>query len=474
MSGHPDAKRRLLVLGLDAVPPEFLFDRFLPEMPNLRRLFEAGVHAPLRSTDPPITVPAWPVMFTGMDPGSIGFYGFRHRLKHSYTQTYVPSSTLLPVPTLWTLLSGRGRRVAVIGMPPGYPTPAVNGVYISDFLTPSGRTDYIHPPELRAPLEARHGPYTFDVTFRADERVQLYRSIVEMTRQRWAIAEELLAREPWDVFAIHEIGTDRLHHAYWKYFDRSHPGYVPGNPFEHVAQEYYRLLDAAIGRLLARAGDDTLVLVASDHGSMPMDGCFCVNQWLEREGYLVLKHPVAPGTPLEKAEVDWARTRVWGSGGYYARIFFNVKGREPMGVVPPSDVPALRKEVVDRLGRLTRPDGSPMPVEVLDPTRIYRETRGDPPDLMVYFDALKWRSAGTMGYPSMYLKENDTGPDDAVHGFEGVYLLYDPRVRDGRGLPTQRILDVLPTLLSALGEPVPAHVQGRAVPEMIPRAAPRG
>ncbi|MGA7860303.1 MAG: alkaline phosphatase family protein [Thermoplasmata archaeon] len=451
------------MLGLDAVPPELLFDRLLPVMPNVRRLYEHGARAPLRSTDPPITVPAWPVMFTGYDPGSIGFYGFRHRRNRSYLETYVPSSTLLPVPTLWQLLSQRGRRVTVIGMPPGYPAPAVNGFYISDFLTPAGRTDYTYPPALRGEIESRFGPYRFDVVFRAEERVQLYQDILAMTRQRFAIAEQLLGREPWDVFAIHEIGTDRLHHAYWKYFDRTHPEFVPGNRFENVATEYYAEVDRLIGRLLAIAGDDTLVLIASDHGSMAMSGCFCINQWLVEHGYLVLRQPAAPGTPLEKADVDWARTKAWGAGGYYARLFFNVKGREPQGLVTVEELPALQERLVRELTALRGPDGTPLRVDVLDPKVIYREVRGDPPDLMFYFGELRWRSAGTLGHPTLFLKENDTGPDDAVHGFDGVFLLYDPRRPEGRDIGPQKILDVMPTLLHLMGEEIPPKVQGRVM-----------
>ena len=31
-----------------------------------------------------------------------------------------------------------------------------------------------------------------------------------------------------------------------------------------------------------------------------------------------------------------------------------------------------------------------------------------------------------MGYPSIYLEENDTGPDDAVHDWRGVGIFYHP------------------------------------------------
>jgi predicted AlkP superfamily phosphohydrolase/phosphomutase len=43
--------------------------------------------------------------------------------------------------------------------------------------------------------------------------------------------------------------------------------------------------------------------------------------------------------------VDWSQTKVWGAGGYYARIFLNVKGREPEGTVAMADYEALRDEL---------------------------------------------------------------------------------------------------------------------------------
>jgi predicted AlkP superfamily phosphohydrolase/phosphomutase len=457
-------RRRLLVIGLDGVPPEFLFDRLRGVMPATAALIDRGVRAPLRTTDPPLSVPAWPVMFSGVDPGTLGFYGFRHRKDHSYTETYVPTSAEMPVPSLWQMASAAGRRVAMIGIPMAYPPVALNGLSISDFLTPPGSKVFTYPPELGPEIEAKYGPYPFDVVFRSNERERLFGELVRMTETRFRIAADLLAREPWDLFAVHEIGSDRLHHAYWKYFDERHPDYVPGNPHANAARDFYRVLDRGIAGLLANAGDDTSVLIVSDHGSMAMRGCFCINQWLAEKGYLVLRSPPAPGTPVEQADVDWDRTTIWGSGGYYARIFFNVRGREARGIVSANQVPALRQRLEQDLRSIPAPGGSTLAVRVLDPVMEYHEVRGDAPDLMLYFDDLLWRSAGSMGHPSNFLRENDTGPDDAVHGWDGVFLWFDPK-RPGPGveLPTQRIRDVAPTVLEYLGIPIPAHVQGRPI-----------
>ena len=48
--------------------------------------------------------------------------------------------------------------------------------------------------------------------------------------------------------------------------------------------------------------------------------------------------------------VDWARTTAWGEGGYYGRIFMNVAGREPNGIVPPEEYARLAIMLNDARG----------------------------------------------------------------------------------------------------------------------------
>ena len=119
---------------------------------------------------------------------------------------------------------------------------------------------------------------------------------------------------------------------------RDSPKYVKGNEFEGIDLEYYSMVDARIGRLLPLFGEDCTTFIVSDHGSKAMKGGFCVNQWLEQEGYLAFKKKPDKPIELDKTEIDWSRTKAWGWGGYYARIFFNVKGREAQGIVEPSDL----------------------------------------------------------------------------------------------------------------------------------------
>jgi predicted AlkP superfamily phosphohydrolase/phosphomutase len=463
---------RLIVLGLDSVSPEIL-RRFAPVMPRLSALLAEAVRGKLTSCDPPITVPAWAVMFSGVDPGSLGLYGFRHRRPGSYSDYYIPTSGTPQRPLVWDLLSRLGRRVAVIGMPPGYPPPSLNGVAISDFLTPDHAPDWVNPSRLSDEVARAAGGPFFDIPFRVDDRREVARSLLEMTERRWRAVRHLWKQEPWDLFAVHDIGPDRLHHAFWKYFDERHPRFVRDPDLSSVGERFYALLDREIGSLVDLAGPDVPVLVVSDHGSQAMEGCFCVNEWLIEHGYLALRPP-APraGTPIESADVDWSRTRVWGAGGYYARLFFNVRGREPEGIVEPSEVSALVERLRQELNQVRRPGGAPLGVRLFAPSEVYQEVVGDPPDLMAYFGDVKWRSAGTVGHGRLFLEENDTGPDDAVHSFEGVYALRDPALGPGREGGTQRIIDIAPTVLRRFGVIVPYHVQGKAIPGLLVQGSP--
>ncbi len=460
---------RVVVIGLDSVTPELLFERFRPQLPRLSKWLDRSAHGVLKSCDPPITVPAWAVMFTGMDAGSLGLYGFRNRRPGTYFQMLAPTPSGLPYPPIWDTLSRSGRRVCVVGVPPGYPPPTVNGIYVSDLLTPPGAADFVTPSSMAEEVERVSGGYIFDVTFRSDERARVGEEIATMTRRRWTLARHLFAKEPWDLFVVHEIGTDRLHHAFWKYFDPAHPRYDPDPRFANVASDYYRLLDEEVGAFLEGVPDDVTVFVVSDHGSQSMQGAICINEWLAREGFLSYRSGTAPGTPLESAGVDWSRTRVWGAGGYYARLQANVVGREASGIVAPEAVEALLDEVVHGLRKLRTPGGAPIEIEVARPSEVYDEVRGVPPDLLVYFDDLRWRSAGTVGHPTLFLDENDTGPDDAVHSWDGLLAAGGPGITARGRLGASHIRDVAPTILSVLGVAPPRTMRSTPISALLGR-----
>lgn len=454
--------KRVLIIGLDCAAPELVFKKFLDELPTIKRMIQHGVYGKLKSCIPAITVPAWMVMMTSRDPGTLGLYGFRHKKSYSY-ETWIASSKSIKHKTLWDILSEKGLKSCVVGMPPSYPPKPINGCMISCFITPDATKDYTYPEELKNELKEHFQEYIFDVEFRTEERDKVLEQIYEMTKQHFKVINYLIQKKKWDFFAFVEIGLDRIHHAFWKYFDKEHPKYVPNNKYENVVKEYYKYLDKAISDLLELIDNDTIVMVVSDHGAKGMKGAFCINQWLIKEGYLKTKEKPERGMFLEESQIDWSKTKAWGWGGYYARIFINVEGREPQGTVPPEDYEKTLDELAEKLKQIHGPNGETFDNRVYKPEEIYDELNGDPPDLIVYLDDLYWRSAGTIGYAEPYLSENDTGPDDAVHSEYGVFILYDPTKESGTELQNLNILDVAPTVLKILNVPVPKEMRGKAI-----------
>jgi len=454
-------QKRLLVIGLDCAPPALVFQR-AEELPNLKKLMENGVYGNLRSSDPPITIPAWMVMATGRDPGQLGLYGFRHRQGYSYNKMWIANSTAIKEKTVWDYLAEQGKESILVSVPPSYPPKPVRGKLISCFITPTKEQSYTYPESLKQELEDRFGGFIFDVVFRTQDRAQVLQEIYQMTTNHFQVIDYLLEDKNWTLFWFVEIGVDRMHHAFWKFMDREHHLYEPGNPFETAIFDYYKFLDENIGRLLKKLDDRTAVLVVSDHGAKRMKGAFCVNDWLIEQGDLVVTEPPEKGQNVEKLKIDWNRTRAWGWGGYYARIFLNVEGREPQGIIKPEDYEAVRDELAERIKAIRGPQGEEWKTVVIKPQEHYPELNGDYPDLMVYFDDLYWRSAGTLGYGSLYLQENDTGPDDAVHDYEGIYILYDPE-RPGGRVQNANILDIAPTILALLDGPEVVGLRGKVL-----------
>jgi len=454
-------RRKLLVMGLDCAPPEIVFGRLGEELPNLRRLMDQGVYGRLRSCDPPITIPAWMVMVTSKNPGRLGLYGFRHRRGYSYKDGWIANSLSVKEEKIWDILGRAGMKSCLVGIPPSYPPTPVNGELVSCFITPDANREYTYPPELKKEIETLVGPYPFDVDFRTDSRDTLLRDLHDMTDKHFRTVEHLLKTRQWDFFMFVEIGTDRMHHAFWKFYDENHPKYVKGNPYENAMREYYKRIDEYVGQILRSVDDDTVVVVVSDHGAKGMRGAFCANEWLIREGYLVLKEKPQTVTDIEKASVDWSRTKAWAWGGYYARVFFNVKGREPEGIIDPKEFERERDELTRRLKEIKDPAGRRMETQVYKPEELYPVALGDSPDLMVYFDNLFWRSAGTIGHGDLYLSENDTGPDDAVHSEYGIFILHDKLLKQTGRIPDVSILDVAPTLLQRLNINIPHSMEGK-------------
>ena len=453
---------KILVIGLDCAAPDLLFGD--GQLQNIRRLMHNGCFGRLESVIPPITVPAWMCMSTSQDPGSLGVYGFRNRQDYSYDHLGFVTSDSIRAMALWDVVAAAGKQAHIIGVPPSYPPRRVSGICVGCFLTPDTlRNEYTFPPTVKTEIASLVGEYSTDVKdFRTDNKAWLLEQIYAMSRKHFQVIRHYLTQSRWDYFQFVEIGLDRIQHGFWQCHDPQHRQFVPGNPFQQAIRDYYRYLDDEIGSLLVLLNEETTVLVVSDHGAQRLDGGFCVNEWLVREGLLVLHQQPRQVTPFQKLAVDWDRTTAWSEGGYYARVFLNVKGREPNGIIAASDYERVRDDIKARLEATQDDRGMPLGTLVFKPQDIYRAVQNVAPDLIAHFGGLFWRSIGGVGYPSIHIQENDTGPDACNHAQFGAFILSSPASKQRGELRGIHLLDIAPSLCHFGGYDTPASMQGRA------------
>ena len=450
------SNKRVLIIGLDCLAPQLIFERWIEELPTFKRLMQTGVWGKLESTIPCITVPAWSSMVTSKDPGELGVYGFRNRKDYSYDGLFFANSIAIKKPTIWNILSRNRKTSIVIGVPQTYPVKPLRGNLVGCFMSPDESTDYTYPAELKNELDEIADGYQIDVrNFRTDDKNWLLKQIYDMTEKRFKVVKNWVKTKSWEFFMFVEMGPDRLHHGFWGICEPSHPKFNKDSKFVNAIRDYYIYLDKEIGELLTELDEDTTVLIVSDHGARNLEGGICINEWMIQKELLSVKNYPDSIDKLAMDNINWDKTYCWGEGGYYARIFLNVKDRESEGIIKPSEYESFRKSLKEKLEAITDENGNNIGTKVFIPEEIYHETNGVYPDLIVYFGNLNYRSIGSIGYKKYYTYENDTGPDDANHDTHGVFIMSDiDNYNSYKTINNERnnlsIYDVAPTVLNML------------------------
>ncbi len=464
---------RVFILGIDSAEPSLVFGPWREELPTISQLMEEGAWGKVASTVPPITCPAWPSAFSGCNPGRFGLYDLRYRRKGTYTDFGIVNSRMVRVPRLWNVLSERGMRSVVAFVPVTYPPEPIEGCMVASFLTPSVRSQFTYPPELREEvLKVVGGPssYIIDVyDYRRRDPRDLYRELRAKTDHDFKVIAHLLRTKPWDLFVAVVMSVDRAQHTLWKFFDKDHPRYVDDPELREGLLDLHRQIDEWLAKVMDLLPRDTMVIVASDHGAKRMYHRINVNEILASEGLLKLRE--VPDRPTGLAEldrrglIDWSKTVAFALGAYVAQVFVNLEGREPRGVVKPGEeYEAVREQVADLLKSVRGPDGERLDTRVFMREEAYRGEMVDVmPDLTVYFDNLHYGANEAVGFGSPYSLETAKGPDDSNHGEYGMLVIRDPEGRLSGELRGAKLEDVAPTVLRALGLEPPPGLDGRSL-----------
>ena len=518
-------RARSLTIGLDGATWDVIEpNRAL--LPNLWRLRQTGAWARLNSTTPPMTLPSWSSVLTGCKPGTHGILDFTRRDPGTYALSFL-NATHRRVPTLHRILSDRGGRVASIAVPTTFPPEALNGLVVAGFDSPVATTAevrHVQPAAAWPELERRFGGLHFadfqegDIGpgWHAHARSSLLREI----GRKEALCAHLLDSEPWDHFMVVFGESDTAAHHFWMFYDSSSPRHaaacaLPGaDRVKDTLLEVYARLDAAVGRLAARAD---VVAICSDHGfGGANDIALYLNRFLEQRGWLKFRDApglgvgdrfrraalAVPSRSLERVirrvppawlgrtetrsrygPIDFPGTRAWSDEmNYAATVHLNVRGRDPDGQV--ENVPLAVADLTREL----------LAWEV-DGHRVVEAVHADAydgapgaPDLVLTL-ALNAGGSYTL-LPSTRVEsgtlwrrlERSEHPGgkglgmNGAHRQHGVLLLNGPMFRAGE--VDASVWDLAPTLLHALGEAIPEHMEGCVLPVFhtldAPRRAPVG
>jgi predicted AlkP superfamily phosphohydrolase/phosphomutase len=488
-------KNKVVVIGLDGVAWHLL-DPLIEagHMPRLGALRQRASWGTMVSTVPTYTPPAWTTAVTGVNPGRHGIYGFVAGNAQSERQELVHSGRIA-VPSIWEMVNAQEGRVGIYNVPLTYPPQPVKGWMVSGMMTPGygerrrGFASWDGPGGSEA-LENHilewFPDYACDLSanWERDWRdAALCDAALASLEQRHGTIEGLLELDPPDlVFSVLET-PDRLQHVYYRYMDPDDPMYgsPQGERIRPSIAKCFAAMDDIVGLLEDYAGSSGQVIACSDHGFTAWEMSVHTNALLEGWGYLKLKRsarlmqtpiarrmvPVAkrilPAKTARQAKtktfaaIDWAKTRAFASPIPQQGIFLNIQGRERFGIVPPSEVEALKDAIARHFDELRDADGRPVADKVWRSEEVFHgEARSGAPDLLPVLKDHRFELDDEIFHRGGFTDQSHL--PRGVHHPHGIVVVAGDGVAPGH--IEGRIGDITPTALYMGGFKVPEELDG--------------
>ena len=451
---------RLLLIGWDGATFDLL-DPLLEEgrLPNVAELLERGRSAHLESSRIPISSAAWSSAMTGVGPGEHGVYGFFERVADSY-EVQLVDSTRLAAPPLWRILTRRGLRCHVFGVPLTWPPEATHGVTVAGMLAPPDG-EFASPPGLASALRDRGFIPDLGV-WRESAPADRDRVLRQLALKRDVLVE-LLEQPDWDCSVVVFKSLDVISH-------RVYDGLT-----DTFVAELLTRLDTILGQLLDAAGPDTRVVLMSDHGFANYSQAFNLHAWLIEQGYAVrgsgaATSPVVAGPLAEQRPaqhlarlqgLDLASSRALSSvcEGNFGSLSLNLVDREPSGSVSAEEFDELLEQLEADLRSVTFGE-QPVVEEVWRGASLYpgpHAARAVPDlvfrtrqDMRVYVE--------DTARPSLHESYPGPFPD---HTLDGIWICAGPGIAPLATRERHSIDGVAPTALALLEQPAHTEMTGR-------------
>ncbi|MBM4053006.1 MAG: hypothetical protein FJ270_09765 [Planctomycetes bacterium] len=284
------AAKRLLLVGWDAADWQVI-DPLMKQgrMPVLAALIARGIRSDLSTLEPKLSPLLWTTIATGRTPDRHGIANFVEP-KPDGSGLRVASSTSRKVKALWNIASQSGLRSQVTGWYASHPAEPVDGSVTSNLLMEGDPGDggawplaagAVHPEALadgvaasrvgRAAMRAEglvHLVPNLPAGVANDPRVATLCKLMAVAASVERAALVAMDRGPWDLSMVFFESIDTVGHHFMQYRlpRMKHVSDADIRAFGGVMDAVYTWHDAALGRLLDRAGPDTTVILVSDHG----------------------------------------------------------------------------------------------------------------------------------------------------------------------------------------------------------------
>jgi predicted AlkP superfamily phosphohydrolase/phosphomutase len=313
-------------------------------------------------------------------------------------------------------------------------------------------------------------------------------------------AAKLLTQEyDLEILIVVFRATDSLAHRWWEN--------------AQLMERVYCECDQAIGDLLQLTNDQSIKLIASDHGFGAFEHMFYVNEWLRQAGFLALRgkegakardsqravsaspsvrtwlaknrekkwlqslarftpsfvrqriKPLVTMKPFHDADIDWSRTMAYGYGS--RSIFINLKGRDPQGIVTSGpEYQRVKGQLIAGLGKIRIPGTKrPLTTDIFDKAEVFVGPHLEyAPDLIYYMD--EGKDSNRFGSSKIVVKQRKLG-----HRRKGILIVSSDQIRANATIEAS-ILDVLPTLFHHLRVPMPDDIDGRVLFDLFREDSP--
>ena len=461
MSTQKGEAKKVVVFGLDSADPDVMLDMISKgALPTFERFLKEGVFSRLASTFPAHSGPAWTAFSTGLGPARSGVYCFMTQGRDTYTYRSVFSKDIR-ADFFWEIAGRAGARPVVLNVPITFPPRETNGIIVSGY--PDKETRSI-PDGIR---NLYPDFIDFDIPSEFLWMDNMCRTHIATDLKRMCALEKLAAPDEHQLAVAIFNFLDRAQHRYWCTFDTSHPAYIDELPpsFKDFIPACYRLADRMMARIMAHFGDDAVYVVVSDHGHEGVTRAFNLYQILLENRLIVPLEEYCKDEHYQmNTMIDTRRSLVYDSAPSLMRLAglnFNVKGREPHGIVNQKDFNRLREAVIDVLENTEDPEtGKKVFSKVFRREELLDGTRGPKaPDILAQADE---HVVFTIPCMSTYFAPitppllSTTGTNNLQftggHAPHGVFLALGPGIKKaGPEDMAPAMTDVAPTILEMFG-----------------------